>query len=360
MHIVIRAGGAGTRLWPLSTQDFPKQFYPMIAGKSTYELTLERIKPLLESSELLISTNKQFINHAKAQTEKLVTGKQPLFIIEPARKDTAAAIGLETVYAYKQDKQAIISSLGSDHVIQNADLFVEILRVAEQFISTHPEYLLEIGIKPTYAETGYGYIEMGERLEQIKNHEVYAVKKFKEKPEKDVAEQFVNAGTFLWNANMFVWKAETILKLFEQFQPVMYKKLMIIYEAIGTPQEQKVLEKEYQDIEKVAIDYAIIEKASNMAVISADIGWTDVGSFLALKDLLVKGDDNLMQGEHVEIDTKRSVIYGNSGKMIATIGLDNIAVIDTEKALLVCPLDRVQEIKKIVEQLEQKKLNKYL
>ncbi len=368
MHIVIRAGGAGTRLWPLSTQQMPKQFYPMIKDESTFELTIRRLAVLLQEQkhQLIISTNAQFLSHAQAQaTQTLKTLKgvehvQPLFIVEPERKDTAAAIGLEAVYAHHADPEAIIASLGSDHVIKYSDTFVGAIRAGAEFVAKHPHHLVEIGIKPSYAETGYGYIEMGVEMEKVGEHQVYKVKQFKEKPARDVAEQFVKAGTFLWNANMFVWKASTILDLFKQFRPDMYARLMRIHDAIGTPREQEVLKTEYHDMEKIAIDYAIIEQAPHMAVIAADIGWTDIGSFAALRDLLVTGDQNLTQAEHLTIDTKRSVIYGTSGKMIATVGLSDMAVIETDKAVLVCPLDRVQEIKKIVEMLEQQKFTQYL
>jgi mannose-1-phosphate guanylyltransferase len=359
LHIVIRAGGKGTRLWPISTSKQPKQFQPIIRGKSTFALTLERVRPLLQSgSSLYVSTSEEFLQETKRQIDG---HRGAHLIIEPFRKDTAGAVGLEAVYVSKQDPQGIIASLGSDHMITNKKEFQRLLRVARDFINTHPEYLLEIGVKPTYPETGYGYIQFGEPLETIKAEHVYRVKRFEEKPPAATAQKYVDAGDYLWNANMFVWRADTILSLYQQFQPEMYGRLMKIYDAIGTSSEAKVLKREYAKIEKIAVDYAIIEKAPKMAAISADIGWTDIGSFLALRDLLTTGDENLVQDVvHISLDSKRNVVYGDKKKIIATIGLENMAVIERNDVLLVCPLERVQEIKQLVDLFEEKKLKEFI
>lgn len=368
MHIVIRAGGKGSRLWPISTNKHPKQFQPIINGKSTFELTLKRVMPLVEQGHsLLVSVGADFVDTIKQQLDPALNTR---LIIEPERRDTAAAFGLEAVYVYHANPDAVLVGAASDHVITNEVAFLNVLQAGEQFLNKNPEQVVCIGVQPTYPEPGLGYIEMGEKLESVSlevdgesgsNQPVHTVVRFKEKPDVETAKKFLAQGNYVWNANYFMWKARHILELYKKLQPAMYKHLMAIEQAIDTPQEHEVIAREYPQMEKVAAEYAIIEKVEHMVVLPVDMGWTDIGSFVALRDLRKRGDENVVEGTvHVGLDTTRSFIYGDGKRLIATIGLDNIAVVESGDALLVCPLDKVQRIKELVATLEEKELDQYL
>lgn len=357
MHIVIRAGGVGARLWPISTSKRPKQFQPIIRGKSTFTLAIDRVRSMIrDNHHLIVSVSESFAPYVKSQLKGL---KDVTYIIEPTRRNTAAAVGLEAVYVFHRDPDGVITGVPSDHVIKDIRKFQKILRVAEKYLQSNPEYIFSIGIKPTFPHAGLGYIEMGDQITKIRNEKIFQVVRFKEKPDKKTAKRFIKSGKFVWNANLFVFKAQTILSMFQKFEPGMYQRLMRIEKAIGTPRERATLNKEYPKIKEIAVEYAIMEKAKKMAVVQADIGWTDIGSFKMLRDVLV-GENNLIDANHVGIDTSKSVIIADKKKIVATIGLEHMAVIDTPDALLVCSLEQVQEIKQIVEKLTKKNLKKYI
>lgn len=348
MQIVIRAGGVGTRLWPISRETKPKQLHALVAKKTMLQETVERALKVTKPEQIYVSGNKK---SEQALRDELGAILESNLIIEPARRDTAAAVGLEAVVISRKDPKAVIASLGSDHIIQNNTEFARLLRIGEKFLKKHPDYLLCLGLKPTNPDTGMGYIELGDKMEG----EICAVKNFKEKPKAAMAKKFVSAGNYLWNGNMFMWRADTILKLFKAHQPKMYNQLMQIKER---PQKIKTV---YPKIEKEAIDYAILEKTKKIAALPADIGWNDIGDWARLKDeLAVKEEDNVIKAEHLGIDDKNTLVFSETKRLIATIGLENIVIIDTGDALLIADKYRTQEVKQIVEQIKKKKKNKYL
>ncbi|MEW6408073.1 MAG: sugar phosphate nucleotidyltransferase [Patescibacteria group bacterium] len=358
MKIVIRAGGVGTRLWPKSREARPKQLQALISNKTMLRETVDRVLPICEPEEIFISTNQKFIDEVVGELPDI-----PLknIISEPERKDTAPACGLESIFIEKRFPNSIVASLGSDHLIKYPKKFHEVLKIAGKAVQNHPDYLFCLGVNPTFPSTGYGYIKLGEIIDEINHKEVYQVEKFTEKPEVKTAKKFLSKGDYLWNANMFLWNTKTLLSLYKKFLPKMYKGLVKIKDALETKNEQEVLEFEYKKFEKIAIDYAIIEKAPKIAVISVNCGWSDIGDFAVLKDELTDSEkENLVQGEHLGIDTENSLIYGRPGKIIATLGLEDMIIIDTEDALLVCKKHRAQEVKKIVEKLKEEKKEKYL
>lgn len=358
MKIVIRAGGVGTRLWPKSREARPKQLQALISNKTMLRETVDRVLPICEPEEIFISTNKKLIDEVVAELPEI-----PLknIISEPERKDTAPACGLESIFIEKRFPNSIVASLGSDHLIKYPKKFREALKIASKAVQNHPDYLFCLGVNPTFPSTGYGYIKLGEIIDEINHKEIYQVKKFTEKPKIKTAKKFLSKGGYLWNANMFLWNTKTLLSLYKKFLPKMYKGLLKIKEALETKNEQEILESEYKKFEKIAIDYAIIEKAPKIATVSVDCGWSDIGDFAVLKDELTDSEkENLVQGEYLGIDTENSLIYGRPGKIIATLGLEDMIIIDTEDALLVCKKHRAQEVKKIVEKLKKEKKEKYL
>lgn len=355
MKIVIRAGGVGSRLWPVSRLNKPKQLHPLLSNKTMLQEAIERALLIVSPENIYVSGNARFEDEMRNELGAVLENN---LIIEPDRRETAAAIGLEAAYIAKKNPHAIVASLGSDHAINNNKEFIRILRLAEKTLKKHPQHILCIGIKPTQPDVGYGYIELDKKI----SAEVYYVRSFKEKPNQQKAEEFFTSNKYLWNANMFVWRVDTLLGLYQKYLPKMHKDLMAIKKAIGTKEEKKVLYKIYPRLDKIAVDYAIIEKAKKIIAIPADIGWNDIGDWARLKDELEpKETENVIRTkEHINIDTKNSFVYSENNKLIATIGLENIIIVETDDALLVCDKYRSADVKKIQDILKKKKKNKYL
>lgn len=353
MKIVIRAGGVGSRLWPVSRQAKAKQFHAFTSEETMLQEAIDRVNGLAAPEDMYISTNTKSEELVRSQYSTIPNQN---IIVEPARKDTAAAIGLESIVIRKHDPNAIVASLGSDHSIKHGDEFQRVLRIAEQFVTGHPEYMVAVGLRPTHADTGYGYIECGEVLQEIDGSAIHNVNQFREKPDEVTAKQFIAQPNFLWNGNMFVWKVSTVLDLYEKHLPEMYAELLKIEAALGTSEEKAVIEEVYPQLEKIAVDYAIIEKTDKIAGMAADIGWNDIGDWARLKDELAQTEaENVVIGaELLDRDTSNTLVYSSEkGKKIATIGVENLIIVDTGDALLICDKYKSQEVKKIVEQLEE-------
>lgn len=342
MYIVIRAGGVGTRLWPISRDHKPKQLHTLTSQKTLLQESIDRVIDVVSPESVYVSCN---VRSEAVIRQELGAILEHNLIVEPALRDTTAAVGLETIMIARHHPQAIIASLGSDHSIKNTVEFQRILKLAEDTVTAKPDHILCIGIKPERPDTGYGYIELDQQL----SPEVHTVRSFKEKPDPATAEQFVQAGHFLWNANMFVWRADTLLALYQEHMPKMYEQLMEIQ------QHPERLAELYPELEKVALDYAIIEKTKNILAIPGNFGWNDIGDWARLKDELVSTEaNNVTRGDHSDLDSKNMLVFSESKRFIATIGLRDIIIIDTEDALLVCDKFHSQEVKKIVEDLKRK------
>ncbi|PIW37031.1 MAG: mannose-1-phosphate guanylyltransferase [Candidatus Kerfeldbacteria bacterium CG15_BIG_FIL_POST_REV_8_21_14_020_45_12] len=355
MKIVIRAGGVGSRLWPVSRQRQPKQFHALTSELTMLEEAIQRVIPVAAAEDIFISTNE-----AAAQSVHDCRGPIPKenIIIEPFRKDTAAAIGLESIAIRKRDPEAIIASLGSDHSVKRSKEFQRVLKIAEQFVMRHPECIVPIGVRPTHPDVGYGYIECGELVDTEDGKNLWQVNSFKEKPDLKTAKEFISQANYLWNANMFVWKVSTILELYERFLPEMYEQLLIIEAALGTPDEKAVINRIYPKLDKIAVDYAIIEKAENKMAMAADVGWSDIGDWARLKDEVAESEaENVVIGaEHVNISTENSLIYSDiKGKIIATVNVENLVIVDTADALLICDKYSSGKVKEVVEWLQEHK-----
>lgn len=348
MYALILAGGSGTRLWPYSRSRKPKQFLSLHGEQTMLQHTVSRILPIIAPEHIFIATGEAYVDLV---AEQLPDVPRENILAEPSGRGTAPCIGWAALHLLRRDKNAVMAVLSADHRIDHADLFCDILTAGEALAQQN--FLVTLGITPTEPSTGYGYIKCGEQLGQSGPNAPHRVAAFVEKPNAERAQAYIDSGDYFWNAGMFVWRADRILEELRLHSPRVAQPLEEIDAGIGTPRERETLEAAWQTIENVAIDVAVMERTSYAAVIPADLGWSDVGDWAALADTLPHDSiGNAVLGQHVGIDTRDTLIYGN-GRVIATIGLENFVIVDTHDVLMICPRDRVQDVKALVAQIRQ-------
>jgi len=354
---LIMAGGEGTRFWPLSRKDNPKQFLKLNDEQKTMlQQTVERINVLVPYEQIFIATN---ANYAKAIKEQLLEIPEKNIIIEPFKRNTAPSIALSSVIIEDKYPGSTMLVLPADHLIKDQASFIDTL---EKGIMTSAAgtNLVTIGIEPTHPETGYGYIHFGDKLHTIDGDNIYEVRNFTEKPDLEKAKEFLDEGTYLWNSGMFIWNLNSILKSIEEHLPEMHNSLERIREALNSEVEKEVINNEFEKMESISIDYGIMEKADNIFVIPGSFGWDDLGSWPALERIKkVDKSGNVVVGKHYGIDTTNSIIH-SPDKVITTIGLDNVVIVNTEDAVLICDKERAQEVKRIRNILEDEGLEDHL
>lgn len=347
------AGGGGTRFWPLSRKQLPKQFLNLTGKDLMVNLTFDRLARFVSPEDVFVVTN--YI-HADL-TEELMDGrmKRDHILAEPAARNTSACIGYAAMEIVKKYGDGIMCILASDHYIKDEDTYVSVMKEAVK-TAEETDGLVTIGIRPTFPSTGYGYI----RNAKLDGKTYRKVEEFVEKPDLDTAKEYLTDGRYAWNSGMFVWKASTILSYFEKLLPDVYECLVKIGNAMGTADEAKVINEVYPNIPKISVDYGIMERADNVLMLEGDFGWNDIGSFDTLPVVLDADENgNVCHGEHILLDSKDCICYAKN-KLIATIGVENLVVVETPDTVLVCPRERVQEVKKIVEQLEAEGREEYL
>lgn len=351
---LIMAGGKGERFWPRSRVTLPKQFLSLTDdGKTMIQLTVERISPIVELEDVYIATNKNYKELVKQQLPGI---PEKNILCEPVGRNTAPCIGLGAVHVSKKYDDAIMIVLPSDHLIKNNDIFIETFENACS-IAEDGANLVTVGITPNYPETGYGYIKYDA---SAKSGAGYGVQRFVEKPDLETAKAYLEDGTYLWNSGMFVWRVSTILDCFKTYMPSTYEGLMTIKDSVGTSAQDTVLEKEFPNLESQSVDYGIMEKAENIYILPGSFGWDDVGSWLAV-GRIKKNDENgnVVNGNVVTVNTKDCVIEA-ADKLIATVGLRDIVIVDTKDATLVTTKENAGEIKQVLAKLRENGKNEYL
>ncbi|MBI5893484.1 MAG: mannose-1-phosphate guanylyltransferase/mannose-6-phosphate isomerase [Deltaproteobacteria bacterium] len=359
IYAVIMAGGAGTRFWPLSRESSPKQMLKISGEDTMIRQTIKRLHGYVPNENISIVTSENLAFDLKIHLEGFRKGGKGFTIIaESCGRNTAAAIGLAGVYLKRVNPNSIMIVLPSDHSIDNEKAFIKTLEKAAE--CAEDGYLVTLGIKPSRPETGYGYIKvkrpklcLGAPKSKVKSYGYLKVERFTEKPDARTARKYFDSGNYLWNSGIFVWKASSIISEIKKYMPALYKGFLKIENAIGTEREKKTIGDVYSKLESISIDYGVLEKSNNVMVVPADIGWSDVGSWAALDEVLSKDvNGNIIRGNVVDIGSKDSIVFG-SGRLIATIGLKDTVVVDTPDATLVCPKDKAQDVKKIVDELKK-------
>jgi len=360
MYIVLMAGGAGTRFWPRSRQDNPKQLLKIIGKKTMLQDTYNRIKSIAENDKILIITGENLKEEISNQLPEI---PERNIITEPFGKNTAPCIALATAVINKREngKPTVMAVLPADHLVTNIAAFQKTLQTAGK-VSLQSNTLITIGIKPLYPETGYGYIQRNSKLTEIDNQKLYPVKTFAEKPNLETAERFLSSGDFYWNAGIFVWSTQSILGEFESQMTELHDLIPNLQEKIDTNEMAQEILKVYSATKSISIDYAIMEGAKNVSVIEADFDWSDVGSWEAVYNLSAKNKDKNVSytDDTVEIDSKNNFFHSDSKKLIAAIDIENLIVVETSNAILICKKDSSQRVKEVVDKLRVKDMDEYL
>lgn len=346
---LIMAGGRGERFWPKSRRNLPKQFLSLTDdGVTMIQHTVKRILPLIDINDIFVSTNKEYIDLVREQLPNL---PEENILCEPVSRNTAPCIALAAGHIKNKYDDAIMIVLPSDHLIKNKEMYLYSLKDACE-VAENNTNLVTIGITPTHPETGYGYIKFNNKREIFGESTAFKVEKFVEKPNLEKAKEYLSCGTFLWNSGMFIWKVSSILENFKANLPDIYNGLQSIIKIIGTDTYKAILQKKFNEFESISIDYGILEKAGDIFVIPGTFGWDDVGSWLAI-ERINKTDDfnNVINGNIITIDTKNSIVQGSS-KLLALVGVENLIVVDTNDATLICNKTDANKIKKVIENLK--------
>ena len=358
-YAVIMAGGGGTRLWPISRKDSPKQLLPLLGQETLFQSTVRRLDHLFPPERILVVTVA-----AQAQQMQIQVPQIPVenYLIEPEPRGTASVVGLAAAVLKKRDPDAMMAILTADHFIRNRDLFRYLIRTAFQ-VATQ-DYLVTLGITPTFPSTGYGYIEQGDSLDGEYQYPVYTVKRFKEKPDQETAEKLLRAGDHSWNSGMFIWKVDAILSEIQRQMPELSQAVHAIADAWDTANRDDVIKERWTPLKSQTIDYGIMEEAQRVAVLPAGgLGWSDVGSWDSLFEVLFPDfNGNIqMNAQNLMLDTHNTLVYGNSNeRLIVTIGLDDFVVVDAGDVLMICKTDQAQKVRDVVEHLKKHNQEKYL
>jgi len=357
-HAVILAGGRGTRFWPRSRTRTPKQLLNIVGADTMLQQTVTRLKPLISAERTWTVTSAQ---QAAAVRKQLPTAARKRVLIEPMGMNTAVAIGLAAIHVrHARRGDALMAVLPADHHIEQSEKYQDIVSAALD-VAREPGRMVVLGIPPTRPETGFGYVErMGEPIES-KGYPVFAVRRFTEKPKLELAQEYITSGNYHWNAGMFFWRVSTFLKNLKSFLPKTHVALEKLAGFIGTRAYERQLRTIYHKLENISVDYAVLEPATrtegppHVYVIPAEVGWSDIGSWAAVYELLAKQKGkNVLAGEGHALDAEGNFLWSPS-KFVAAIGVRDLVVVETPDALLICARDRAQDVGKIVKWLEEKK-----
>jgi mannose-1-phosphate guanylyltransferase len=359
MKVLILAGGSGTRLWPLSRLTKPKQVQPFLDNLTMLQHTWRRCRRSFSNHDIFVSTTKAHLKEVKRQLPQL---KIDHLIVEPAAKNTAPAIGLACLIIKKLYPHEVVVTVNSDHHVKDSQAYGRALKLGERAVKASPDALLLLGLKPTYPETGYGYIKLGPKVPGLGSSGVFTVERFIEKPPLAQAKKYLADWKYLWNSGLFMFYPESLLKLYHQHSPAVWHRLQRLKIGRLPGGEWTVNNsQEFLKFPALSLDYAVVERSRNLAVLPAEFGWSDVGHWRTIYDLLVdQAGANVSKGRYVGIASQGNLIYSLAGKLVATVGVEDHVIIDTGDALLVCPKAKAQDVKHLVAMLKTKKLTKYL
>jgi mannose-1-phosphate guanylyltransferase len=351
MYAVIMAGGEGSRLWPLSRQSRPKQMVKLGSDRTLFQISVDRLAGLIPAERILVVTIAEQAAALQAECPEIPVEN---YVLEPMPRGTASVVGLAAAALYKRAPQAIMAIVTADHLIRNVDYFHTLIQ--QGYRLAQDGYLVTLGIRPGYPATGYGYIQRGEQLHGY-DFLAYLVKRFKEKPDEETAREFVTRGDHDWNAGMFFWRLDRIWEEFKTWMPELSTKLESIASAWGTSAQAATLQALWPTIQPQTIDYGIMETADRVVVLPAvDLGWNDVGSWESLFEVFEPDKDGniILDAEHIGVDTRRSLIVSDrSNRLVVTLGVDDLVIVDTPDAVLVCTRDASQKVREVVRRLKQ-------
>lgn len=351
MKVVIFAGGVGTRLWPLSRKKTPKQFEKIIGDKSTIQLAVERVLPIVSPSEIFISSGEVYKD---ILFEQLPNIPKKNFILEPEMRDVGAAVGLVSAILAKESPNEPFVILWSDHIVKNEKLFQEILKTASIILEKDKEKIVFIGENSRFGSQNLGWIEFGKEVKKMDNISIHGLKSFHYRPTLDIAEKFHKSPNHVWNTGYFATTAGFLFSLYEKFSPEMHKNLLKLQQAWGSENFHNEFNKLYPTLEKISFDNLILEKISPSSglVIAQNMNWSDIGAWESLKEALSEAsEENVTNGKVLVIDSKDSLLYNYTNQMLVGIDMDQFLVINTDDVILVCPKKSVPKIKKFVENL---------
>ena len=359
LHAIVMAGGSGTRFWPASRTALPKQLLPLAGDQTLLEDTFVRLDGLVPADRVLVVTSARLLDAARRQLPRV---PEAGLVGEPCKRDTAPCIGLAALLVSRHDPEATMAVMPSDHVIRPVEAFQAALRQAAALVESAPGRLVTFGIRPTYPAEGFGYIQQGEPLAVGPGGApAHTVARFREKPPASVAREYLAAGNYLWNAGIFVWKAQTILAALAERQPEMLARLEAIAAAWDTPDREAVFAEEFAAIKGISIDYAVLEQAVDVAVIEAPFTWDDLGGWSAVARQ--RGADeqgNTIVGRHLGIDSTGTIVHASPDHLVVTMGLVNMLVVHTPDATLVAERSHEEAVRKVVAALESRGWTEYL
>jgi mannose-1-phosphate guanylyltransferase len=357
LHAMIMAGGGGTRFWPRSRQKRPKQFLTLTGDRSLLQLAFDRIEAQVPAERIWVITAAAHLDETARQLPALAADQ---IVGEPCGRDTAACIGLGAALIARRDPDAVMLVMPADHVIEPVQEFRRAVHAAEQTAEEHLSALITFGIPPTYPATGYGYIHRGRETAQRQGLGVYRVQQFREKPKYEDAERYLVSGEYYWNSGIFVWKAAAILAELRDRQPRLSAAVERIADAWPTPEREAVLRQEYATLDRISIDYAVMEKAREVLVLQAPYRWDDVGSWLALERMHPQdAAGNTVLASHCGLHTEGCVIVADPGHLIATVGVKNLLIVQEGDATLIADRGEESTVKQLVDLLKTRGLENY-